>query len=218
MAQYGKSRSSCNYSSGDQVVAEAMSNFMQYVISLLVIAAIAAVDNYLIIETEAGPAPVAMVWIDGSEFNTNATATFTDRDATQDFQSAGFWIDSSPVSRAEFQQFVDTSGYDAAIDVKPSWMPVEAATPNLPRNEPIFALRDDAVDPVDAHSLHYVSSTDALAYCDWKGSELANDEQQDAVVRHTAGNASHTGIALHASQPMSELSGFRCVRLPNHPE
>lgn len=192
-----------------------MPNYMQYVISLLVIAAIAAVDNYLIIETEVVPGPVAMVWIDGSEFNANTTAAFTDRDATQDFQSAGFWIDSSPVSRAEFQQFIDASGYDAAVDVKPTWMPVDAATPNLPRNEPIYALRDEAVDPVDAHKLHYVSSTDALAYCDWKGSELANDEQQDAVIRHTIGKAIPAEITLHASQPMSELSGFRCVKLPN---
>lgn len=192
-----------------------MSNFMQYGISVLVIVAIAAVDNYLIIETEVAPAPVAMVWIDGSEFSAHTTAAFTERDTTQDFQSAGFWIDSSPVSRAEFQHFVDSSGYDAAVDVKPSWMPVDAAAPNLPRHEPIYALRDDAVDPVDAHGLHYVSSTDALAYCDWKGSELANDRQEVAVIRHTAGKTLTAEFTLHASQPMSELSGFRCVRLPD---
>lgn len=187
-----------------------MSKFMQYVVALLVIVAIAAVDRFLIVESIAVSTPADMVWIEGSEFAASAPAEFTDRDATQDAQSAGFWIDSATVSRASYQEFLEQSGHAGTADVKPSWLPVDGSAPNLPHMDAIYALREEGISSTDATRLHYVSSVDALAYCNWKGLGLSNSDQR-AAAGHKRGAAAE--IAVHASQPMSQLSGFRCVTL-----
>lgn len=191
-----------------------MSNFMQYMISLLVIAAIAVIDKFLIIESVTVAAPANMVWIDGSDFSVNTKPVFTDRDTSQDFQSAGFWIDSDTVSKTEYTHFIETSGYAGTTPVQPAWLQPETSAVATHR-APIYALRDPAVKPGDERALQYVSSKDALAYCHWKGLEISNGEQELAATRQKPGAITSDVITLHASQPLSDLSGFRCVKLPD---
>lgn len=187
---------------------------MQYVVSLLVIITIAVVDNFLIVEPITTPVPANMVWIDGSAFNANANPGFTERDTTQDFQSAGFWIDSDTVSETEYALFVDTSGYAGTGPVQPSWLLAEPSSKSA-HAETIYALRGTSITSGDDRDRHYVSSTDALAYCNWKGLEKSSRQQELAATRHKHIDGTANDITLHASQPLSDLSGFRCVKLLN---
>lgn len=186
---------------------------MQYGISLLVIVVIAAIDNYLIVEPVVTPAPADMVWINGSDFSADTPPGFTDRDTSQDFQSAGFWIDGDTVSRSEYEHFMDASGYAGTAPVQPNWLSAETS-PAAAHMKPIYALRDETVTPGDERALHYVSGIDAIAYCNWRGLGILHGSADSVAAGHKPASGATDGITLHASQPMSQLSGFRCVKLP----
>lgn len=192
-----------------------MSNLKQYTVSILLIVAIAAVDKYLIVESQS--APTDMVWIEGSDFTTSAQDNFTDRDPSQDFQLNGFWIDEAVVVRAKYQEFLDKTGYVSTPNIKPADLVINSAGSHMPRMEQVFALRDNMQAPEDVDNLLYISAADALAYCNWKGMVLSSKEQ-NMQMSHKDVNAAQPAsadITLHAAHPMSTLSGFRCVQLAN---
>jgi len=191
-----------------------MTNLKQYTVSILLIAAIAAVDKYLIIESLS--APTDMVWIEGSDFTTSTQDDFTDRDPSQDFQLNGFWIDESVVVQAKYQEFLDKTGYVSTPIIEPADLVINSAGSHLPGMEQVFALRDNMKAAGDVENLLYISATDALAYCNWKGMELSSSEQnmhmthKDVTLSQQPASAD---ITLHAAHPMSTLGGFRCVQL-----
>ena len=198
-----------------------MSNTAQYVVGLLVVTAIAALDNYVFIESASDAVPQNMVWIDGSEFADSGSAAFTDRDTSQDFQRGGFWIDSNIVSEAGYQEFLDATGYVGTTNVKPQTQLVESNTTPA-RLETIFALGEKSGDHLgdtkpqaqNDQQRWYISRSDALAYCHWKGLELSSRNQSQIAAHYSNSSESAVDITLHASQPMSDLSGFRCVKVP----
>lgn len=194
-----------------------MANTKQYLVSLLILIIIAAADRYVFVELQ--PAPTGMVWIDGGNFLANSEDAFTDRDAAQDYQLAGFWIDKAVVDESSFQAFVATTGYKSTLTYEHH--DATNASPHhnnqpldkQPRDkQQVFGLHDLNTDDTDLHALHYISEADALAFCQWKGMELSSARQSEYAADT---DTTATGdITVHASQPLSDQSGFRCVKLP----
>lgn len=193
-----------------------MTNLKQYAVSILLIAAIAAIDKYLIIESQS--APTDMVWIEGSDFTTSTQDNFTDRDPSQDFQLNGFWIDESVVARAKYNEFLDKTGYISTVNLEQADLLINLAGSHLQGMEQVFALHDATKATGDVDNLLYISAADALAYCNWKGMDLSSKEQNTHMT-HNGVTPSHqpasADITLHAAHPMSSLGGFRCVQLAN---
>jgi len=200
-----------------------MTDLKQYAVSILLIVAIATVDKYIIVEST--PAHTNMVWIDGSDFTTSTEDNFSDRDSSQDFQLTGFWIDESVVSQANYQEFLTKTGYVSLPNVEPEGLIISSVTANLasadfitshkPQQEQVFALRGTINGNSDEENLQYISATDALTYCNWKGMDLSSREQNMHMM-HKGSAPSHAAsaeITLHAAHPMSNLSGFRCAQL-----
>lgn len=193
-----------------------MTNTKHYLVSLLIILLIAAVDRYVFIELQ--PAPPNMVWIDGGNFTATSKDEFTDRDADQDYQMAGFWIDKSVVSKSGYEAFVAATGYAGTLAAAHPTADSSAMLHQFAGHQ-LFSLRDayDANNPdLDPHALQTISYDDAMAYCEWKGMELSSQRQTEFAQASgdVVESAVQGGTTVHASQPLSNQSGFRCVKLP----
>lgn len=187
-----------------------MTNTKHYLVSLLIILLIAAADRYIFIELQ--PAPPDMVWVDGDEFAANSKDDFTDLDADQVFEIAGFWIDKSVVSKSSYQAFIAATGYVGAAPV--TFDDPNAPTLPAPGDQHLFGLYDPAAPDAAPHALQYISHADAMAFCEWKGMELSSEEQFEFVNENSPVEGLTSGTIAHTSHPWSTENGFRCMKLP----
>lgn len=85
----------------------------------------------VIVAHAAPPATDGMIWIPGGEF----TMGSDDEMAMRNEQPAhrvkvdGFWMDETSVTNAEFQKFVDATGYFTMAERKPDWEELKKQLP-----------------------------------------------------------------------------------------
>jgi formylglycine-generating enzyme required for sulfatase activity len=152
-----------------------------------------------------------MVWVDGDDFAANSKDEFTDPEADQVFETPGFWIDKSVVSKSSYQAFVAATGYVGGAPVVHGAASV--ATPATHESPQVFGLRDLTATETAPHALHYISHADAMAFCKWKGMELSSQEQFE-FAQASSDVLPTAGTLIPASHPWASESGFRCVKLP----
>lgn len=73
--------------------------------------------------SETATPPPGMVWIEGGEFTMGSEdemSRFNERPVHQ-VEVTRFWIDVTPVTNAQFQKFVDATGYVTIAERKPDW-------------------------------------------------------------------------------------------------
>lgn len=191
-----------------------MSDFGQYVVGLAIIGVIAVADNFIFVESRVDPTPNDMIWISQSDFTTpdanNSLALYA---STQE-ETAGFWIDTSFVSKAEYQDFLAETGYVGSSNVKPVAMIIDGSQSAPAQTDRIYALQPARNFGAQTDNPQYISQRDAIAFCHWQGMELSTHTQNQLAVRirHSTANAatSADSTAHHA-----QLNGFRCVKTVN---
>jgi formylglycine-generating enzyme len=69
-----------------------------------------------------GEAPPGMVWIPGGEFTmgTDAKMAWQEEKPSHRVRVDGFWMDATEVTNAQFQEFVDATGYVTTAEKPPS--------------------------------------------------------------------------------------------------
>ncbi len=96
----------------------------------------------------ATDAPPGMVWIEGGEFSMGTTA-FTDAQPIHRVAVAGFWIDSTEVTNAQFVRFIAQTGYVTVAERAPRAEDYPGAPPeNLVAGSVVFTPpgRDVSLD------------------------------------------------------------------------
>lgn len=72
-----------------------------------------------------------MAWIPGGEFvmGTNDTEAYAAEKPAVNLKVKGFWIDTHEVTNAEFQKFVEETGYVTVAEKKPEWEDLQKQLP-----------------------------------------------------------------------------------------
>ena len=102
-------------------------------------------------------APPGMVWIAAGEFTMGSDDALARRNEGPPHRvtQSGFWIDVTPVTNAEFEQFVKATGYVTVAERKPDWdelkkqLPPGAEKPDdnvLVPGAMVFVMTDGPVD------------------------------------------------------------------------
>jgi len=72
-----------------------------------------------------------MVWIDGGEFvmGTNDEGVYHHERPAHRVTVSGFWMDATEVTNAQFQSFIEFTGYVTVAERKPDWENIKAQLP-----------------------------------------------------------------------------------------
>ncbi len=84
----------------------------------------------------SGPAPAGMVWIPGGQFTmgTADTDSWPAERPAHPVSVDGFWMDATEVTNAQFEKFVDATGYVTTAETKPDWEEIKKQTaPGTPK-------------------------------------------------------------------------------------
>jgi formylglycine-generating enzyme required for sulfatase activity len=84
-------------------------------------AAAAPAEKPVAVHTPAAPAeaPAGMAWIPGGTFRMGSDEGMRDEAPAHDVALDGFWIDKTEVTNAQFQKFVDATGFQTVAERKP---------------------------------------------------------------------------------------------------
>jgi len=159
----------------------------------------------------AAPPDDEMVWIPGGSFTMGSEEFYPEEAPKRDVEVDGFWMDETPVTNAEFSEFVDETGYTtvAERDPDPEAYPGADAADLVPGSA-VFTSPDGPVDlrnpnewweyVADAdwrhplgpdsdisdrmeHPVVHVAYEDARAYAEWAGRELPTEAQWERAAR-----------------------------------
>jgi formylglycine-generating enzyme len=149
----------------------------------------------------AGDHP-GMAWVPGGSFTMGSDAAFPEEAPAVAAKVAGFWMDQTEVTNAQFAEFVAATGY-RTLSERGIRMSDAAAAPVVagsavfrPRGE-AEAMRsfvnwwqfqpgadwrhpdgpDTAIKGLDHFPVVHITYEDALAYAKWKGHTLPTEEQ-----------------------------------------
>ena len=83
----------------------------------------------------ATPQPPAqargMVWVAGGSFRMGADGQYPEEAPVHDATVAGFWVERTPVTNAEFRRFVDATGHVTLAETTPDAADYPGADPRL---------------------------------------------------------------------------------------
>lgn len=158
-----------------------------------------------------------MVWVPGGSFTMGAENAYREEGPAHLQEVAGFWMDQSEVTNAQFAEFVAQTGYltlaergigdgaggtvigsavfkpptaDGALDPYASWWQfVEEANWRQPQGP------GSSLAGLDEHPVVHIAYEDAEAYAAWKGHSLPTEKQfeyaaQTSVARDTSAEPS----------------------------
>ena len=160
--------------------------------------------------TTAGEHP-GMVWIEGGTFSMGSEVTFPEEAPVTRASVAGFWIDQTEVTNAQFADFVAATGYRTLAErgIRLSDQPDAPAVAGSAVFRPQAdeeAMRSQVnwwkfqpgadwrhpdgvgtnIDGLEKHPVVHVTYEDALAYAKWKGRTLPTEEQFEFAARGAA--------------------------------
>jgi len=159
-----------------------------------------------------GPAPPGMVWIPGGEFWMGCDdCGMPDALPVHLVSVAGFWMDMTPVTNAEFERFVRATRYVTVAEKKPEpkdfpGAPADKLVPGsivfTPPAHPVslddFSQwwsyipganwrhpegPDSTLKGLDNHPVVHVAFEDALAYAHWAGKRLPSEAEFEFAAR-----------------------------------
>ena len=161
------------------------------------------------------PAPKGMVWIPPGEFRMGSEDQVSPRNErpAHSVKLDGFWMDAHEVTNAEFQEFVDATGYKTTAEKAPDW---EEMKKELPPGTP--KPPDDVLVPgslVFNQPKQRVGTEDVSQWWSWtKGAEWLHPEGPDSTIK---GRENHP--VVHVSWfDANEYAKWAGKRLPTEAE
>ena len=152
-----------------------------------------------------------MIWIPGGSFLMGSEKFYREERPVRRDTVQGFWIDSYPVTNAEFRAFVSATGYITSCERPPDPACYPNADPGLlvpgslvfrkpPRPVDLRDNRawwqyapgadwrhptgpDSTIDDRGDHPVVHVSYEDARAYAAWSGKELPTESEWEFAAR-----------------------------------
>ncbi|UGY15797.1 formylglycine-generating enzyme family protein [Bradyrhizobium septentrionale] len=152
-----------------------------------------------------------MVWIPGGTFRMGSDQHYPEEAPSHRASVDGFWIDRTPVTNAQFRDFVRETGHITFAERPPDPAQYPGALPHMlyagslvfspPRR--VHTLRDwsqwwtflrganwrrpygprSNINVLGSHPVVHVAYADALAYAKWAGKELATEAEWEFAAR-----------------------------------
>lgn len=162
-------------------------------------------------DDSATPPDEDMVWIPGGTFTMGSDRHYPEERPTRRVEVSGFWMDRTPVTTAQFDEFVDATGYVTLAERDPDPDDYPGADPDLlvpgsavftqpqapvnlrdPGNwweyvpganwrHPLGPDRD--VSDLSDHPVVHVAYEDAVAYAEWAGKRLPTEAEHERAAR-----------------------------------
>ncbi|MCB4767404.1 formylglycine-generating enzyme family protein [Ancylobacter sp. Lp-2] len=152
-----------------------------------------------------------MVWIEGGTFRMGSDHHYPEEKPAHRVSVAGFFIDATPVTNAQFRAFVEATGHVTVAEIAPDPKDYPGARPEMlkagslvftPPPHPVdlrnwqqwwaFRFRASWRKPygpgsslkgLDDHPVVHVAYADALAYAQWAGKELPSEAEWEFAAR-----------------------------------
>ncbi|TWT46871.1 formylglycine-generating enzyme family protein [Botrimarina hoheduenensis] len=132
----------------------------------------------------AQPAPPApgMVWIAGGEFSmgTDSPDSFPNERPAHPVRVSGFWMDATPVTNAEFANFVEATGYKTIAERPVDWEELKKQVPPGTPKPPADVLQPGSL--VFVPPAHPVPLQDMSRWWSWTtGADWRHPEGPDST-------------------------------------
>ncbi len=161
---------------------------------------------------QPGPPPAKdMVWIPGGTYQMGSNDHYPEEAPVRSVSVDGFWIDSRPVTNAQFRRFVKATGYVTVAEHRPDPALYPGAPPDaLVPGSSVFVppmqrvdMRnaynwwafiagadwrhpdgpDSTLNGRDRHPVVHVAYEDVIAYAAWAGKELPTEAEWEFAAR-----------------------------------
>jgi formylglycine-generating enzyme len=171
------------------------------------------------------PQPPDMVWVAAGSFVMGSDNHYPEEGPAHEVSVDGFWIDPTPVTNAQFQRFVATTGHVTVAEQTPNAADYPGAKPELlvpasavfRRPEQRVDMRnhynwwayvpgadwrhplgpDSSLDGLDDHPVVHVTYADAAAYARWAGKKLPTEAEWEMAARGGMTSEFAWGDELH---------------------
>jgi formylglycine-generating enzyme required for sulfatase activity len=155
---------------------------------------------------EPSDTPDGMVWIPGGKFEMGSDRGFQDERPLHSVELDGFWMDTHEVTNAQFEKFVNETGYLTIAELSPNPEDFPGAEPSLlvpgalvldkKPGEEMYTWEyrpgaswkhpmgpGSSLEGKEDHPVVHVCWDDAVAYCEWAGKSLATEAQWEYAAR-----------------------------------
>jgi len=155
-------------------------------------------------------APEGMRWIEGGTFTMGSDQHYPEEAPAHPVTVDGFWIDETPVTNRKFMEFVKATGHVTMAEKAPDASDYPGALPHMLRAGSLLFTQPKTVNGTDIsqwwsfkfganwrrplggisdlrgrldHPVVHVAWSDAKAYADWAGLELATEAEWEFAAR-----------------------------------
>ena len=143
-----------------------------------------------------------MAWIEGGTFRMGSDRHYPEEAPIHRVSVDGFWIDRTSVTNRQFREFVRATGHRTFAEIPPDPKDYPGALPHMlyagslvfvPPSGPVDLRNwsnwwtymkgadwrhpygpDSSINGLDNHPVVHVAYSDALAYAQWAGKDLAD--------------------------------------------